>query len=221
MPNSKRKSIAAAINLLAKDIGSRLNVAQRRARLALRSLWHRSGSSDSLVALTQIRLEFCGISQSLCRLKRPLDYKMTVIARTVRALSATTQGQHRAPTPLSHRLVHLCASTGGCWAETALAARFNPHAKKNRYILWPFPLNSSNKRWLPVMYFRCCLSRRQKMCACGSNEIAIGPAFWADVGNPSKRERARLLRQVATLSGCLCTVTDHKGRPNLFIVRAN
>ena len=44
----------------------------------------------------------------------------------------------------------------------------------------------------------------------GTTEITIGPALWAAVGSPSKRVRARLLKQVAGLPESLCTVAAHK-----------
>ncbi len=50
----------------------------------------------------------------------------------------------------------------------------------------------------------------------GTNEIAIGPAMWAEVGNPSKRVRARLLRQIAYLPENLCEVVARNGRPHLL-----
>lgn len=50
----------------------------------------------------------------------------------------------------------------------------------------------------------------------GASEIAIGPALWAEVGNPSERVRARLLRQIAGLPGRLCTVVARQGRPHLL-----
>jgi len=50
----------------------------------------------------------------------------------------------------------------------------------------------------------------------GTREIAIGPALWARVGNPSKRVRARLLRQIACLTSSVCTLTARNGRPHLL-----
>lgn len=50
----------------------------------------------------------------------------------------------------------------------------------------------------------------------GSDEIAIGTTLWAQVGNPSKRVRARLLRQIACLPESLCTVIARNGRPHLL-----
>lgn len=50
-----------------------------------------------------------------------------------------------------------------------------------------------------------------------NTEIAIGPAVWRRVGNPSKHVRARLLRQIGTLPASLCTLTARKGRPHLLV----
>lgn len=50
----------------------------------------------------------------------------------------------------------------------------------------------------------------------GTVELAIGPAIWAAVGNPSKRIRARLLRQVSQLPPDICTLTPRDGRPHLL-----
>ena len=50
----------------------------------------------------------------------------------------------------------------------------------------------------------------------GVNEIAIGPALWAEVGSPSKRVRARLLKQIACLPQSLCALVARNGRPHLL-----
>jgi hypothetical protein len=50
----------------------------------------------------------------------------------------------------------------------------------------------------------------------GTRELAIGPTLWAQVGNPSKRVRARLLRQIMALPESLCTITPRNGRPHLL-----
>jgi hypothetical protein len=47
-------------------------------------------------------------------------------------------------------------------------------------------------------------------------EIAVGPALWAAAGNPSKRVRSRLLRQLSCLPGELCELIVRKGRPHLL-----
>lgn len=51
----------------------------------------------------------------------------------------------------------------------------------------------------------------------GVREIAIGPAIWQKVGNPSKRVRTRLLRQVATLPEGLCSLIPRTGRPHKLL----
>ena len=50
----------------------------------------------------------------------------------------------------------------------------------------------------------------------GTCEISIGPTLWAQVGDPSKRVRTRLLRQIGSLPASLCTVTPRDGRPHLL-----
>lgn len=50
----------------------------------------------------------------------------------------------------------------------------------------------------------------------GTTEIAIGPALWQKVGDPSKRVRTRLLRQIAALPASLCTLVPRTGRPHLL-----
>jgi hypothetical protein len=50
----------------------------------------------------------------------------------------------------------------------------------------------------------------------GIREIAIGPTLWAQVGNPSKRVRTRLLRQIAALPASVCTLIPRTGRPHLL-----
>jgi hypothetical protein len=51
----------------------------------------------------------------------------------------------------------------------------------------------------------------------GTGEIAIGSAVWSKVGDPSKRVRSRLLRQISGLPADLCTLVARKGRPHLLI----
>lgn len=51
----------------------------------------------------------------------------------------------------------------------------------------------------------------------GTGEIAIGPAVWSKVGDPSKRVRSRLLRQISGLPADLCRLVARKGRPHLLI----
>ena len=51
----------------------------------------------------------------------------------------------------------------------------------------------------------------------GTVEIAIGSAVWSKVGDPSKRVRSRLLRQISGLPTDLCTLVARKGRPHLLI----
>ena len=100
-------------------------------------------------------------------------------------------------------------------AETVPAARFNPRAKKNRYIP-AIPMEFIRQTLVAGDALPLLLVALAEMRMRGTSEIAIGPALWAEVGNPSKRVRARLLRQVACLPARLCTVTARKGRPHLL-----
>lgn len=100
-------------------------------------------------------------------------------------------------------------------AETLPAASLNPRAGKNRYI----PA-------IPMEFIRLTLVARDALALLlvalaemrmrGVSEIAIGPALWAEVGNPSKRVRARLLRQIACLPETLCKLVPRNGRPHLL-----
>ena len=48
-------------------------------------------------------------------------------------------------------------------------------------------------------------------------EIGIGPAIWLKAGNPNKRVRSRLLRQIGQLPPSLCKIIPRKGRPHLLV----
>ena len=47
-------------------------------------------------------------------------------------------------------------------------------------------------------------------------EVALGPALWANMGNPSRRIRSRLLQQIMKLPSCVCTLEARAGRPHLL-----
>lgn len=51
----------------------------------------------------------------------------------------------------------------------------------------------------------------------GITEIAMGQQLWSLIGNPTKRVRARLLRQIGLLPGNLCTLRIRSGRPHLLV----
>ncbi len=105
-------------------------------------------------------------------------------------------------------------------AETVPAARFNHRAKKNRYIP-AIPMEFIRQTLVAGDALPLLLVALAEMRMRGTSEIALGSTLWAEVGSPSKRVRARLLRQVATLPACLCAVTARKGRPHLLIAGAN
>jgi len=100
-------------------------------------------------------------------------------------------------------------------AETVPAFHFNPRAKKNRYIP-AIPMEFIRQTLIAGDALPLLLVALAEMRMRGSIEIAIGPALWAQVGNPSKRVRARLLRQIACLPDTLCTVVARHGRPHLL-----
>jgi len=88
-------------------------------------------------------------------------------------------------------------------AETVPAARFNPRAKKNRYIQ-AVPMEFIRHALVAGDVLLVLLPTMAEMRMRGASEIAVGPAMWAEVGNPSKGVRARLLGQIACLPENLC-----------------
>jgi hypothetical protein len=48
-------------------------------------------------------------------------------------------------------------------------------------------------------------------------ELPLGSLVWKQVGNPSRRTRARLLRQIANLPEAVCHLIKRKGRPHLLV----
>ena len=100
-------------------------------------------------------------------------------------------------------------------AETIPAARFSPRARKNRYVP-AIPMEFIRQTLIAGDALALLLVALAEMRMRGTREIAIGPALWAEVGSPSKRVRARLLRQIAGLPESLCTVAARKGRPHLL-----
>ena len=64
---------------------------------------------------------------------------------------------------------------------------------------------------LPILLIALAKMRMQR-----TDEIALGPAIWQEVGNPSKRVRIRLLCQLGKLPPSLCTLIHRKGRPYLL-----
>jgi hypothetical protein len=100
-------------------------------------------------------------------------------------------------------------------AEIIPAARFTPRARKNRYVP-AIPMEFIRQTLIAGDALALLLVALAEMRMRGHSEIAIGPALWAEVGNPSKRVRARLLRLIAGLPESLCTVTARNGRPHLL-----
>lgn len=100
-------------------------------------------------------------------------------------------------------------------AETVPAARFNHRAKKNRYIP-AIPMEFIRQTLVAGDALPLLLVALAEMRMRGTSEIAIGSALWAEVGDPSKRVRARLLRQISGLPPALCIVEPRRGRPHLL-----
>jgi len=50
----------------------------------------------------------------------------------------------------------------------------------------------------------------------GLTEVALSPALWAKLGNPSRRIRSRLLKQISKLPPPVCTLEARSGRPHLL-----
>ena len=100
-------------------------------------------------------------------------------------------------------------------AEIIPAARFSLRARKNRYIP-AIPIDFIRQTLIVGDALALLLVALAEMRMRGVSEIALGPALWADVGTPSKRVRARLLRQIACLPEGLCKVIARKGRPHLL-----
>ncbi|TFH72492.1 hypothetical protein E3V39_13075 [Gammaproteobacteria bacterium LSUCC0112] len=100
-------------------------------------------------------------------------------------------------------------------SETLPAEHFNPHAKKLRYIP-AIPMEFIQQSLIAGDALALLLVALAEMRMCGASEIALGPAMWAKIGNPSKRVRARLLRQIAWLPENLCVLFARKGRPHLL-----
>lgn len=100
-------------------------------------------------------------------------------------------------------------------ADIVPAASFNPRTKKNRYIP-AIPLEFVQLTLAAGDALALLLVALMEMRMRGTSEIAIGPGLWEQVDNPSKRVRARLLRQIACLPESLCTIVARKGRPHLL-----
>jgi hypothetical protein len=104
-------------------------------------------------------------------------------------------------------------------AETIQAARFNPRAHKNRYVP-AIPMEFIGQTLIAGDALALLLVALAEMRMRGIREIAIGPGLWAQVGDPSKRVRVRLLRQIAQLPASVCTLTARNGRPHLLTAGA-
>jgi len=102
-------------------------------------------------------------------------------------------------------------------AEKIPAASFNRRPKRYRFIP-AVPMEFIRETLVAGDALALLLVALAEMRMRGNNEIGIGPALWAQVGNPSKRVRARLLRQIACLPDTLCTVVARNGRPHLLVV---
>ncbi len=105
-------------------------------------------------------------------------------------------------------------------AEIIPAASFRSPTKARRFIP-AVPLSFIQETLVVGDALPLVLVLLMEMRIRGAAELAIGPAIWAAVGNPSKRIRARLLRQVSKLPPDVCTLTPRTGRPHLLRVGPN
>jgi hypothetical protein len=102
-------------------------------------------------------------------------------------------------------------------AEVIPAASFRSPTKARRFIP-AIPLSFIQETLVVGDALPLVLVLLMEIRIRGAVEVAVGPAIWATVGNPSKRIRARLLRQVSQLPAEVCTLTPRKGRPHLLRV---
>jgi hypothetical protein len=100
-------------------------------------------------------------------------------------------------------------------AEITPASSFNSRLQRNRFIP-AIPKSFIEDTLIAGDALPLLLIILMEMRIRGTAEIAIGPMIWVEVGNPSKRIRARLLRQISKLPSRICDVTARKGRPHLF-----
>ena len=100
-------------------------------------------------------------------------------------------------------------------AQVIPASNFRSPAKVRRFIP-AVPLSFIQETLVVGDALPLVLVLLMEMRIRGTVELAIGPAIWAAVGNPSKRIRARLLRQVSQLPPDICTLTPRDGRPHLL-----
>lgn len=95
------------------------------------------------------------------------------------------------------------------------ASRFSAKPHRCRFIP-SFPLEFL-KRALPAGdAFPVLLIALAEMRMRGVLELSLGPVVWATLDCPSRRVRARLLRQIAALPEELCTLVKRTGRPYLL-----
>lgn len=102
-------------------------------------------------------------------------------------------------------------------AQVIPASNFRSPAKVRRFIP-ALPLSFIQETLVVGNALPLVLVLLMEMRIRGAVEVAVGPAIWAAVGNPSKRIRARLLRQVSQLPVDICTLTPRNGRPHLLSV---
>ena len=91
-----------------------------------------------------------------------------------------------------------------------------PILKKHERYIPAFPLSFLQQVMpardaLPVLLSALATMRMKNV-----SEIALGPALWSTIGNPSPRVRSRLLKQIAKLPESLCTLECRTGRPHLL-----
>jgi len=100
-------------------------------------------------------------------------------------------------------------------AETLPAAHFNTRSRRNRFIP-AFPLAFLQQAQVVGDAIPLLLVALAEMRMRRSDEIPLGPRLWAQVGNPTKRVRTRLLRQMCQLPPNVGIVIARRGRPHLL-----
>ena len=100
-------------------------------------------------------------------------------------------------------------------AEVTPAQAFRNNAKAVQFIP-SFPL-SFLQRLLPAEdAIPLLLVAMAEMRMRFAKETSLGPSLWQRVGRPSRRVRARWLKQIAQLPRNVCELIPRKGRPYLL-----
>lgn len=100
-------------------------------------------------------------------------------------------------------------------AEALPAALFSTRLRRSRFIP-AFPLGFLQQAQVVGDALSLLLVALAEMRMRRAGEVALGPRLWGQVGNPTKRVRTRLLRQLGRLPPNVGTVIARQGRPHLL-----